>query len=150
YAAGSAAVINSSASTFGVDGQAASGATVYSLAVSAAGVDSGLTTDAGTAILLYKEGDLVVGRIGHSSGPAAFAVGLNASTGVLSMAQYSAVKHGDTSTANDQVSVTNTALQAVVTVKDGDGDTNTASVDIGNQVKILDDGPTLAFGNLIG
>jgi hypothetical protein len=37
-----------------------------------------------------------------------------------------------------------------VTVKDGDGDTNSASVSVGNQVRILDDGPALAFGNLIG
>ncbi|AMO25418.1 hypothetical protein UC35_12615 [Ramlibacter tataouinensis] len=143
-------MVDPAGSSFGVDGQAASGATTFSLAVSTAGVSSGLTTNAGTSILLFKEGDLVIGRIGSSSGAAAFAVAINASTGVLSMAQYSAVKHANTSDPNDQVSVDNSALLAVVNVKDGDGDTNSASVAIGNQVRILDDGPALAFGNLIG
>jgi hypothetical protein len=142
YAAGSASVIDSSTSSFGSDGQAATGASVYSLAVASTGVDSGLTNDAGTAILLYKEGDLVVGRIGSAAGAAAFAVAINASTGVLSMSQYSAVQHADTANPNDSVHVTDTALQAVVTVKDGDGDTSTAQVNIGNEVKILDDAPT--------
>jgi hypothetical protein len=150
YAQGSASVVDSSGGSFGSDGAAASGATTYSLAVSAAGVDSGLDTDAGTNILLFKEGSLVVGRIGSSSGAAAFAIAIDSTTGVLSMAQYSAVKHGDTTNPNDQVSVSDSALLAVVTVKDGDGDTNSASVNIGNEVKILDDGPTLAFGNVIG
>ena len=55
----------------------------YSLAVSAAGVDSGLDTVGGQNILLYKEGDLVVGRIsgGADDGEAAFAVAINSSTG---------------------------------------------------------------------
>src|SRR5262249_62404489 len=100
--------------------------------------------------VLFKEGDLVVGRIGSSLGAAAFAVAIDASTGVLSMAQYSAVKHANTSDPNDQVSVSNAALLAVATVKDGDGDQNSASVGIGNQVRILDHGPALAFGNLVG
>src|SRR5262249_51980228 len=128
YAAGSAAVIDSSASNFGSDGQAATGATADSLAVSAPGRDSGVTTDDGTAILLFKEGDLVVGRIGSQAGAAAFAVAINSSTGVLSMAQYSAVKHANTSDPNDLTSLTNTALQAVVTIKDGDGQPSPAQI----------------------
>src|SRR5204863_124515 len=95
YAQGSTSVVDSSASSFGSDGQAAAGATTYSLAVASTGVDSGLTTDDGTAILLFKEGDLVVGRIGSAAGAAAFAVAINASTGALSMSQYTAVKHAN-------------------------------------------------------
>jgi hypothetical protein len=150
YAQGSASVVDSSGSSYGSDGAAASGATVYGLDVSAAGVDSGLTTDNGSHILLFKEGSLVVGRIASSSGAAAFAVAIDSSSGVLSMSQFSAVKHATTSDANDLVSVTDSALLAVVTVKDGDGDTNSASVNIGNEVRILDDGPALTFGNLVG
>jgi hypothetical protein len=41
------------------------------------------------------------------------------------------------------VSITDSALQAVVTVTDGDGDTATTSADIGAKVQFLDDGPTI-------
>jgi hypothetical protein len=151
YAQGSASVVNSSGSTFGSDGAAATGATSYSLSLATTtGVDSGLTTDAGTHIFLFKEGSLVVGRIGNSAGAAAFAVSIDSSSGVLSMAQYSAVSHTNTSNPNDSTHVADSALQVVVTVKDGDGDLNTASVNIGNEVVILDDGPALAFGNVVG
>jgi hypothetical protein len=150
YAQGSAAVIDSTSSVFGADGAAAANSKVYSLTVAAVGVDSGVQTDDGTHILLYKEGALVIGRIGSAAGAAAFAVSIDAGTGVLSMVQYSAVKHGSTSDPNDSLSVNDTALQAVVTVTDFDGDQSTASVNIGNEVKILDDGPALGFGNVIG
>jgi hypothetical protein len=149
FAQGTAAVINSSTSTGGVDGLAS---TVYSLAVSASGVDSGLDTVAGDSIFLFKEGSLVVGRIGSSSGQAAFAIAINSSTGVLSMAQYNAIKHptGGAVSPDESVSIASAALLAVATVTDGDGDTSAASVGIGARVSIQDDGPSLAFGNLIG
>lgn len=144
YAQGGAAVINSSASTGGVDGLAS---TVYSLDVSAAGVDSGLDTTAGNSILLYKEGSLVVGRIsgGADNGKAAFAIAIN-SGGVLSMAQYNAIKHptGGAASPDESLSIASAALLAVATVTDGDGDTNAASVAIGARVSIQDDGPTAA------
>jgi hypothetical protein len=152
YAQGGAAVIDSSASAGGVDGLAS---TAYSLDVSAAGVDSGLDTVAGDNILLFKEGSLVIGRIssaGADNGKAAFAVSIDAATGVLSMAQYNAIKHptGGAASPDESLSITNAALLAVATVTDGDGDTNAASVGIGARVSIQDDGPSLAFGNLIG
>jgi hypothetical protein len=151
YAKGSASVIDSSASVAGVDGLASS---VYSLGVTAAGVDSGLDTTAGASILLYKEGNLVVGRIsgGADSGKAAFAVAIDASTGVLSMAQYNAIKHptGGAASPDESLSIASNALMATVTLTDGDGDTNSASVDIGSRVSIQDDAPSLAFGNVIG
>jgi hypothetical protein len=149
YAQGSATVINSSASTGGADGLAS---TAYSLAVSATGVDSGLDTVDGQNILLYKEGALVVGRIGSSSGAAAFAVSIDATSGVLSMVQYNAIKHptGGASSPDESLSIASTALLAVATVTDGDGDTNAAQVAIGASVSFQDDGPAVAFGNLIG
>ncbi|WP_395406552.1 DUF5801 repeats-in-toxin domain-containing protein [Pseudoduganella sp. UC29_106] len=149
YAQGTASVINSSASTGGVDGLAS---TAYSLDVSAAGVDSGLDTVAGDSIFLFKEGSLVVGRVGSSSGLAAFAIAINSTSGVLSMAQYNAIKHptGGAASPDESLSIASAALVAVATVTDGDGDTSAASVGIGARVSIQDDGPSLAFGNLIG
>jgi hypothetical protein len=151
YAQGSAAVVDGSASTGGVDGLAG---TSYSLAVSAAGVDSGLDTVGGQDILLFKEGALVVGRIsgGADNGKAAFAVAINSSTGVLSMAQYNAIKHptGGASSPDESLSIANAALLAVTTATDGDTDTNAASVAIGAAVSFQDDGPSLAFGSMVG
>ena len=152
YALGGAAVINSGASVGGVDGLSS---TAYSLDVSTAGVDSGLDTTAGDSILLYKEGSLVIGRIssaGADNGKAAFAIAINSTTGVLSMAQYNAIKHptGGAASPDEPLSIASAALLAVATVTDGDGDTNAASVAIGARVSIQDDGPSLAFGNLIG
>ncbi|CDX27356.1 conserved hypothetical protein [Mesorhizobium plurifarium] len=46
------------------------------------------------------------------------------------------------------MSITNAALQAVVTVTDGDGDTAKNSVNIGDQVKFLDDGPTIMVDDI--
>ena len=111
-------------------------------------MDSGLDTVGGQDILLFKEGDLVVGRIsgGADDGEAAFAVAINSSTGVLSVAQYNAIKHptGGASSYDESLSIANAALLAVATVTDGDTDTNAASVGIGAAVSFQDDGPSAA------
>jgi T1SS-143 domain-containing protein len=142
YAQGTASVIDSSASSGGQDGLAS---TVYSLNVASAGVDSGLDTTEGNSILLTKEGALVVGRIsgGTDDGEAAFAVAIDASTGVLSVVQYHSIKHPTGGASYDEsLAIDNAALLAVATVTDGDGDTDTASVGIGARVAFQDDGPT--------
>jgi T1SS-143 domain-containing protein len=142
YARGSASVIDASGSSGGQDGLAS---TVYSLNVAGAGVDSGLDTTEGNSILLTKEGALVVGRIsgGTDNGEAAFAVAIDASTGVLSVVQYHSIKHPTGGASHDEsLAINNAALLAVVTVTDGDGDTDTASVGIGARVTFQDDGPT--------
>ncbi|RAZ81661.1 hypothetical protein DPM33_35650, partial [Mesorhizobium hawassense] len=120
------------------------------------GVDSGLTTTDGTKIFLFKQGDVVVGRIGAdaataANGLAAFAVAID-SSGFVSVAQYASLHHGsaDNPDTSEAVSIANAALQAVVTVTDGDGDTATNSVSIGSQVKFLDDGPSAAIGLATG
>ncbi|MBR1179310.1 hypothetical protein JQ617_35470 [Bradyrhizobium sp. KB893862 SZCCT0404] len=140
YARDASAVVSSTGSSFGADQEG--GTTSFSLAVSAAGVDSGLDTTGGTSIFLFKEGSLVVGRIGSSSGAAAFAVAINSSSGVVSVAQYASLKHPDATNPDDSVSITDSALLAVVTVTDGDGDTATSSTGIGDAVQFQDDGPT--------
>ena len=81
--------------------------TAFSLAVSGAGVDSGLDTTDGTSIFLFKEGDLVVGRIGECRGrQAAFAVAINSTSGVVSVAQYASLKHPNARQSDDSVSIT--------------------------------------------
>ncbi|WP_349568619.1 DUF5801 repeats-in-toxin domain-containing protein [Azotobacter salinestris] len=141
FAQGGAPVIDASGSDYGQDEE--NGTTLYSLNLSAAGVDSGLDTTDGHSILLYKEDDLVVGRIsgGADDGKAAFAVAIDASTGVLSLAQYASLWHADDGDPDDTVKIANSALFATVTVTDGDGDTHSASVAIGDRVAFQDDGP---------
>ncbi|AZN98371.1 hypothetical protein EJ066_15015 [Mesorhizobium sp. M9A.F.Ca.ET.002.03.1.2] len=141
YAQDASPVVSSTGSSFGADQEG--GTTAFSLAVSAAGVDSGLDTTAGTSIFLFKEGNLVVGRIGSAAGAAAFAVAIDSATGVVSVAQYASLKHPDATNPDDSVSITDGALLAVATVTDGDGDTATASTGIGDAVQFQDDGPAI-------
>src|SRR5262249_60728551 len=109
----------------------------------------GVDRPAGTSVFLFKEGDLVVGRIGGAGGQAAFAVAINSTTGVVSTAQYASLKHPTGGASHDEaINITDSALLAVVTGTDGDGDTATNSVGIGDQVQFQDDGPTAAIVQL--
>ncbi|MBV7266499.1 DUF5801 repeats-in-toxin domain-containing protein [Erythrobacter ani] len=126
---------------FGADGP---GNAEFALDVSSAGVDSGLNTTDGTDIVLYKEGDVVVGRVGNQSGEAAFAVAVNSATGTVSLVQYLSVQHpvGGTSSPDESVSIASGALIASVTATDADGDSSTASTAIGSLISFQDDAPS--------
>src|SRR5262249_45221817 len=115
--------------------------------------DSNLDATSGESIFLYKEGDVVVGRIGNGAGgntpnplgDVAFVVSIDAD-GKLNVAQYLAIHHdtaGSSAAAHDDTkSISNTALQVVLTVTDGDGDQATDTVNIGSHVRFDDDGPS--------
>ena len=135
------------------------GGTVFSLDVSAADVDSTLDTVDGFNILLNKEGDLVVGRVDAANdgdvdnGDAiAFAISIDGSTGIISVAQYLAIAHPLTGlngvNHNDELSISEDVLLAVATATDGDGDTSTATTGIGDAVKFRDDGPVAAISQV--
>jgi T1SS-143 domain-containing protein len=98
---------------------------------------SGLQTLNGTAIKLYTENGMVVGKAGST---VVFALSID-NSGTVSMAQYQSIKHGDNTNANDLASIK--GLYATVTLTDHDGDkvstTTTKSLD----VAIRDDAPTL-------
>jgi hypothetical protein len=146
------AIVTIASSSFGADEEGATAAKVVSF-VDPQGADSGLKTTAGTSIFLFKEAsgitgeDLVVGRIGNQSGQAAFAIAIDQS-GVISVAQYASLQQDLLATTpNDSVSITDSALKALVTVTDGDGDTATSSTNIGNEIKFLDDGPSIVVNS---
>jgi len=137
---------------YGADGAAASGAKVFSLTLTtstdapAASIDSGLKTTDGYSIFLYQEGGLIVGRYedgGQGADPAAFAICIDPATGVVTMVQYVSLAHGNVNSSDESISLENALgkVQATVTIKDGDGDTDTASVDIGGSIRFEDDGP---------
>ncbi|MFL6830223.1 MAG: DUF5801 repeats-in-toxin domain-containing protein, partial [Sphingomicrobium sp.] len=101
----STGAISSSGSSFGKDGfkdaddndVQDSDAVVFSLNISnPLGTDSGLNVTGGQDIILFKEGDLIVGRVsgGAFNGQAAFAIAINSSTGQMSMVQYLSIQHG--------------------------------------------------------
>ncbi|NBB48494.1 VWA domain-containing protein, partial [Rhizobium sp. CRIBSB] len=100
---------------------------------------SGLQTTAGQDITLYLENGLVVGRVGGPQGQAAFAIAIDAD-GNVSVAQYTSLKHPDTTAADEGIDLTG-KLSAVFTVKDFDGDVVTKSVSIGNKIAFEDDAP---------
>ncbi len=141
YATNANAIVTSTGSSFGADGP---GTTGFSLNVSSAGVDSGLDTTDGQSIFLFKEGNLVVGRVGGAGGPAAFAIAID-NTGHISTVEYLSINHPDAANADDMVSIANGAVTATVTVTDADGDSvNSTPVGIGSHIQFQDSGPVLS------
>jgi hypothetical protein len=143
-------------SSFGQD--VAGGTKVLSLAiVGGDGTDSLLDTTDGKNIILFKEGDLIVGRYDVANGPvtvadpAAFAIALQ-QDGNVAVAQYVSLTHpiaGSTAAAyDDRIDLTG-LINAVVTVTDGDGDTSTDSVGIGDDINFDDDGPAVSANNTV-
>jgi T1SS-143 domain-containing protein len=126
--------------TFGGDANADEPASIVLTLKTTNGTDSGITNLNGDAILLYNEGDLVVGRVGGPAGPVAFALSID-QDGEVSVAQYIPLKHPDTNDNDEGISLNDGALQAVVTVTDFDQDVASKSVDIGSKVTFEDDGP---------
>ncbi|MBB3240254.1 hypothetical protein FHW68_001745 [Pseudomonas sp. Tn43] len=136
-------------SSFGQD--AAGGTKVLSLAiVGGDGTDSLLNTTDGKDILLFKEGNLIVGRYDLANGtvtaddPAAFAIALQ-QDGNVAVAQYVSLTHpiaGSSATDHDDRVDLAGLVNAVVTVTDGDGDISTDSVGIGDDINFDDDGPS--------
>ncbi|MFM5617558.1 DUF5801 repeats-in-toxin domain-containing protein, partial [Aeromonas veronii] len=132
-------------SSFGADG---AGTLVYSLNVSAAGADSGLNdTATGQDILLYLESGSVVGRVGGSSGSVAFTLSVN-SSGEVTLDQERAIAHTPNSSPDQESSLLSANLvQLVGTITDKDGDSQSASVDLGSAISFKDDGPSISAGS---
>jgi hypothetical protein len=143
-------------SSFGQDQEGAT--KVLSLAiVGGDGTDSLLNTTDGKDIKLFKEGDLIVGRYDVANGtvtgadPAAFAIAL-LQDGNVAVAQYVSLTHpvaGSSAAAHDDQVDLAGLINAVVTVTDGDGDTSTDSVGIGDDINFDDDGPAVSANSTV-
>ncbi|MFO2978605.1 DUF5801 repeats-in-toxin domain-containing protein, partial [Legionella pneumophila serogroup 3] len=145
---------------YGADG-AGTTVTTYALSVSAQGVDSGLDNN-GNNIYLYNIAGSVVGstsatQAGITTGNTIFSLGVNSSSGVVTLTQHQEVDHGLPGASSNyaaQESILNTGLvflNATAVTTDGDGDTATASasLDLGGNVKFDDDGPTVGSISLV-
>nr|WP_024308650.1 retention module-containing protein [Pseudomonas sp. P818] len=147
------AVVITAGSSYGADNHAAAN-TVISLTITGGdGIDSGLKTTLGEHIYLFKEGDLIVGRVGNADGDAAFAVMIDPASGVLSLAQYLSLQHPIGGASHDEAinllldvgkGESVNLIQAVVTVTDSDGDVAVSEgVGVGHLIQFQDDGPRI-------
>ena len=134
------AALAATGSATGADG----GTTVFSLTLSAQGVDSGLKTTEGQSIFLYAESGIIVGRVLNQSGVAAFAVAVEAD-GSVNLVQYLSLQHptGGLASPDESVAIATSALRATLTITDGDGDISTVTTPIGDRISFQDDAPTL-------
>jgi len=107
----------------------------------AANNDRGLTTTDGTAILLYLESGVVVGRAWTE---AIFAIAIDAN-GQITVEQYDSIRHTPVPGFDTLAAIAAGRIFATVTVTDGDSDPASSSVDISGQIGFEDDGPSASL-----
>src|SRR5262249_29935756 len=126
--------------------QGADGATVsYALSITGGnGTPSGLIdSQTGQADVLVQSGNTIEGHVGSASGALAFTISVDPATAIVTFTDDGAVgqptaPNPDTS---EPASLTAGVVNLVATITDKDGDFNTASLDLGTRLSILDDGP---------
>ncbi|GIQ77197.1 hypothetical protein BraRD5C2_56450 [Bradyrhizobium sp. RD5-C2] len=126
--------------------QGADGATThYALAINGGnGTASGLIdSHTGCADVLVQHGNTIEGHVGTASGELAFTIALDPATGSVTFTEYRAVTHPPCTSADEAVSLTAGIVNLVATITDKDGDTQSASIDLGKQLTITDDHPTI-------
>jgi hypothetical protein len=118
-------------------------------ALSTPGGDSGLIeSGTGLHVFLFKVGDNIVGKSGAdataaATGTTVFVVSV-ASDGKVTLDQQKAVVHDPDSGTNQQTTLSSAGLVVLTgTAHDGDGDTASANLSIGTQLKFNDDSPTI-------
>ncbi|PWK76757.1 DUF5801 repeats-in-toxin domain-containing protein [Aminobacter sp. AP02] len=137
---------------YGTDGKAVANDLTYKIQIGSALTN--LQTTDGRNIELFQQGNLIVGRYevggnnnpdgSGSDEPAAFAIHIDPATGEVTLVQYVSLKHPTGGSSHDEsISLSADNIQVVLTAKDGDGDTVSATVNVGNLIKFEDDGPTL-------
>ena len=132
-------------SAYGADG---AGTLTYALGVVAG--PSGMTdTATGEAINLSLNGNVVEGRTATTN-LLAFTVSV-AANGDVTLDQIRAMVHPDPTNPDDAKSLSSDSLVTLTAIKsDKDGDSAQATLNIGQNLVFEDDGPSVAFGNLIG
>ncbi|WP_018859614.1 DUF5801 repeats-in-toxin domain-containing protein [Rhizobium sp. 42MFCr.1] len=137
-------------SSYGADGE---GSTATSYALSLTGhqgsnhaVDSGLDSH-GHTIYLYQIGNAIYGSTSSNvSHDAVFRITVDSTKGTVTLTQYDAIDHvgygngSSVSLANNLVKLTATTT---ITDYDGDKATDSASIDLGGNIKFADDGPSV-------
>ena len=140
-----------------------SDAVSYSLVASLTGADSTLVdTLSGKKIFLFLQGGFVNGRVADATtntadaaGAIAFTISVNATNANVTLTQIRSIVHNDPldaieTGASAAVMTTADLVGLKATVTDGDLDTSSATRDITAAFAFEDDGPAVAFGNLVG
>jgi VCBS repeat-containing protein len=128
--------------------QGADGATIsYALSITGGnGTASGLIdSHTGQADVLVLNGNTIEGHVGTTGGTLAFTIALDPTTGLVIFTEYRAVTQpfGTNPDGGEGVSLTAGIVNLTATITDKDGDFQTASLDLGKQLTITDDGPTI-------
>ncbi|MCH8198066.1 MAG: hypothetical protein IH904_08285, partial [Proteobacteria bacterium] len=109
--------------------------------------DSGLVdTDSGQKILLSTDVDGNIEGRTETDGDLVFEISVDAATGDVTVAQFRAIKHDqplDDDEASDPEIMDSGLVELQVTVTDGDGDTSSDSIELGDLIKFEDDGPVI-------
>lgn len=129
---------------------------VVTIEIAADGTSSGLYATGGTAIYLFEENGLIVGRLAAADGSAdpagdvAFAIASYTSggSGQIAIAQYLPIQHDPNNGRNDIETLAG-KVSVKVTVTDYDGDTASQSVEIGSKIQFRDDAPKLNGNNAV-
>ncbi|NIA69373.1 hypothetical protein HBA54_12300 [Pelagibius litoralis] len=104
---------------------------------------SGLTdTASGEAVVLVDVGGIIEGRT-ETGGELVFTIAVDADSGDVTVTQFRALEHGDTGDADDSIGLNPGLVALIQTVTDGDGDVDSASVDLGSVISFEDDGPSV-------
>ncbi|CAN7215930.1 DUF5801 domain-containing protein [Devosia sp. LjRoot16] len=127
-------------------------AITYAVTISNAGDDTGLIDSlTGEAVVLDVEGLDVIG-VTEIGGLEVFRVSADGETGVVTLTQSRAVKHDDPDDPDESSSpatfTSANLVSLVATAYDGDGDHDSATLDISATFKFEDDGP--AIGPIAG
>ncbi|TPJ36041.1 DUF5801 repeats-in-toxin domain-containing protein [Mesorhizobium sp. B2-6-5] len=116
----------------------------YALGINLVTNDSGLTdTLTGQSVLLFVEGDNVVGRAGSAGGAVVFTVSVDID-GNVTLDQARAVIHSPDTGPDQPTTLTSDDLVTLTaTITDGDGDQATDTAYIGTSLVFKDDAPTI-------
>ncbi|GLK90569.1 hypothetical protein GCM10017655_36330 [Pseudomonas turukhanskensis] len=132
---------------FGADG---AGSTTYRLTSAADGTNSGLKDSAsGNDIFLYKVGDDIVGKVGGAAGATSFVVSINSATGEVTLDQQLAIIHSPDTGPDQATGLAGDLIKVTATITDSDGDSSSASLDLGNAISFHDDGPSTSGNALV-
>ncbi|WP_421780451.1 DUF5801 repeats-in-toxin domain-containing protein, partial [Kiloniella litopenaei] len=105
---------------------------------------SGLfATASGDPVYLSQVGNVIAGV---ADGETVFTITVDPATGGITVEQFGALKHGDTDDhdeASNPLEIAAGAIKLTVTLTDGDDDTDSESVELGNLIKFEDDGPVV-------
>jgi VCBS repeat-containing protein len=96
----------------------------------------------GASILLRASGNVVEGYLASSPSTVAFRLTVDAN-GIATLDQLRAVSHPNPANPDDTVSMTAMRITLTATVTDSEGDSATASINVGNTLVFRDDGPAL-------